>query len=580
MIKLFKQVAFILTKKDKIKLFIIFLIIIGSAILDLIGVSAIFPIISLLTNGEEAIDNNSVLNLFSAAFKTRNVQILSIILLIALCVFYFLKTIYMLACTYATSKFTLSNSRRLTKRLMEAYLSFPYEFHLNNNSSTLIRKSNYDVNNFTSSLNALLSFSSKLLTTLAIVIYLIVTDYRIALIVGGVLFLFSLFVVLVLKPFIKKIAKKSQKLNSNNYKLLSQSFNGIKESKISNTEDYFVGVYDENRGNINNLTLKMSILNAIPVNCLELFGMIGICLSLAVIILVGNDATSQIINIFAVFVYAVIKLLPAVSTVTNTINNINYYKISVDSLFEDLKLSEDPHYVERLEKDVESLPFNNSIEIKNLSFFYELAPEKIILNDISFRIEKNTSVAFSGTSGAGKTTLVDVILGLLPTRKGQILVDGTDISENIRGWRANISYIPQNIYLSDDSIRNNIAFGIDASKINDEKIWDSLYKAQLKEFVEGLPNGLDTVVGERGIRMSGGQRQRIGIARAFYRNTNIIVFDEATSALDFETEKSILDHVSRVAADHTLIIITHRLDTIKNCDNVYKIEDGKIAKIK
>ena len=580
MLKLFKQISYVLSKKDKIRLFIIFIIILGSAALDLVGVSAIFPVVSLLTSGESAIDGEFILRAASVIFNTRDPNTLSVYLLASLSVFFLLKSIYMVLYTYALNKFTLSTSRRLTKRLMEAYLSFPYEFHLNNNSSTLIRKSTYDVNYFTEALTSLLNFLSKMSTTVVIVVYLFITDYRITLIVGGILLVFSIVVLLILKPTIRKIAKKSQRYNSYNYKFLSQAFQGIKESKISNTEAFFTSVYDENRGRINTLSLKKRVLDSIPGHFLELFGVVGICLSLIIIILAGNDSTAQIINVFSVFAYAVLKLLPSVTTITGTINNLSYYKVSVDSLFEDLRLSEDIKYVEKLQNNVVPMKFENSIEVKGLTFYYESVPEKLILNNVSLKIKKNTSVAFSGASGAGKTTLVDIILGLLPARKGSVCVDDHDIVDNIRGWRTNISYIPQTIYLSDDTIRNNIAFGINKTKIDDKKIWDALEKAQLKEFVEGLPDGLDTFIGERGVRMSGGQRQRMGIARAFYRDTNIIVFDEATSALDFETEKNILEHVSQYASDHTLIIITHRLNTIDSCNHIYKVSDGNVTQIK
>ena len=234
MIKLFKQIGSILSKRDRVKLVIIFIIILGSAILDLVGVSAILPIISLLTTGEEAIETNYILRIASNLFNTKDVNSLSIILLVSLCIFYLFKTSYMIMHTYAMSRFSLSNSRRLTKRLMEVYLSFPYEFHLNNNSSTLIRKSTYDVENFTNAINSLLSFFSKSLTAIAIVVYLFITDYRITLIVGGILLVFSFVVIVVLKPAIKRIAKRAQGLNSNNFKFLSQAFHGIKESKICN----------------------------------------------------------------------------------------------------------------------------------------------------------------------------------------------------------------------------------------------------------------------------------------------------------------------------------------------------------
>ena len=575
-----KKIAYILSKRDKKILVFLLFVILGSAFLDLVGISAILPIVELLEKGESVIESNTFLriinNLFSVNNNVKNLCFISLGLMAALFIF---KAGYAILRTYLINRFTMSYSRRLTKKLMTAYLLFPYEFHLNNNSSTLIRKSTYDVQMFTAAVTALLEFAVKIVTIITLTVFLFIQDWKVTLILAGLLLVFSLIILRIVKPISKKYGRELQKYNSDNYKYLSQAFNGIKESKIGNSEGYFTNVYDRNRIRINNLDLKRLVLNSIPSNTLELIGMLGICLALIIVIVSGQDS-SDIIVTFSVFAYAVIKLLPSVTTINSTINSLQVYEVSVTSLYNDIKQTEDSTLVESNEQNVVQLPFESDITAKNVTFYYSSIPDKVVLKNVNFRIKKNTSVAFSGMSGAGKTTMIDLILGLLPCREGSICCDGVDIKENMRGWRKNISYIPQNIYLSDDTIRNNVAFGIEKTKINDDMIWDALEKAQLKEYVEGLPQGLDTVIGERGVRMSGGQRQRLGIARAFYRNTNIVVFDEATSALDYETEKNILEHVSQYASDHTLIIITHRLNTIDTCDSIYKVENGSISQIK
>lgn len=574
-----KKVAYLLSKRDKKILFFLFLVILGSAFLDLVGISAILPIIQLLEKGESVIQSNKFLSILSNIFNTTDVNVLCYITLGCFLFLFIFKCGYSIFRCYVTHRFTMSYSRKLTKRLMTTYLLFPYEFHLNNNSSTLIRKSTYDVSNFTTAITSILDFIVKATSALTIFVFLMVSDWKVTLILGGMLLLFSIIVLKIVKPKSKKFGRELQKLNSDNYKYLSQAFNGIKESKIGNSEGYFVDVYDKNRIKINNQDLKRYVLNNVPGNTLELVGMIGICLALLIVLLTGTKSEDIIIT-FSVFAYAVVKLLPSITTINQTINHLQFYEVSINSLYEDIKTTENSDSIETNERNIKTLPFNNEISIEGVNFFYSSIPDRNVLNNVNVVIKKNTSVAFSGVSGAGKTTMIDIILGLLPCREGRVCCDGVDIKENMRGWRKNISYIPQNIYLSDDTIRSNVAFGIDKKQINDERIWDSLEKAQLKEYVEGLPNGLDTVIGERGVRMSGGQRQRIGIARAFYRDTNIIVFDEATSALDYETEKNILDHVSKYSKDHTLIIITHRLNTIDTCDCIYKVEDGHINQIK
>ncbi|MCQ2976406.1 MAG: ABC transporter ATP-binding protein/permease [archaeon] len=574
-----KKISYLLSKRDKKILFFIFLVILGSAFLDLVGISAILPIVELLEKGSSVIETNKFLNILSNIFNVTDVNILCYITLGCLSFLFLIKCGYSIFRAYVMHRFTMSYSRKLTKKLMTTYLLFPYEFHLDNNSSTLIRKSTYDVNNFTSAITALLDFLVKITSAVTIFIFLIVSDWKVTLILSGLLLIFSIFVLKIVKPRSRRYAKELQHLNSDNYKYLSQAFNGIKESKISNTESYFTNVYDTNRGKINSFDLKRVVMNTVPGSTLELIGMVGICLALFVVMISGTK-TEEIVVTFSVFAYAVIKLLPAITTINTTINSLQYYQVSVESLYNDIKTTENVEYIESNEKNVDILPFNDEISLEGVNFYYSSIPDRLVLNNVNLKIKKNTSVAFSGISGSGKTTTIDLILGLLPCREGRICCDGVDIKNNMRGWRKNISYIPQNIYLSDSTIRNNVAFGIDEKKIDDDKIWDALDKAQLKEYVENLPNGLDTVIGERGIRMSGGQRQRIGIARAFYRDTNIIVFDEATSALDYETEKSILEHVSKYSTDHTLIIITHRLNTIDSCDCIYKVENGGITQIK
>jgi len=582
MIKFLKQVLTVIEKKDKQRLIIILFMILISAALDLVGISSIVPIVTLLSAPDTAtaINSDIILKSLSTLFITDDPIKLSIIALIFIVVIYIVKIVYSFLLTYINTKFTLSFNRRLRERLMRIYLAMPYEYHHENNSSTLIRKSTYDVDYFTGALTGYLNFIVRITTMLIIVVYLFITSYISTLIIGVMLTLFALFIIFFLKKKMTKLGQKTQELNSYNYKYLSQSFNGVKESKISNTEEFFVNQYSKNISDINGLSLRRTIYSSIPNHTLEFVGILGMVISLLIIISFGNDENYKIISTFSVFAYAVLKLLPCVTSVTSFINSFAYYTASVNTIYNDLE------EVKRVESQIERygdyspLLFEKAINISNVSFAYRDEPEKLVVKDVNFEIKKNTSVAISGKSGAGKTTLVDIILGLLKPRSGIVYCDETDVNTNIRGWRDNLSYVPQNIYLMDDTIRNNVVFGLGAKHIDDRKVWDALDKAQLREFVEQSPKGLDTIIGERGIRLSGGQRQRIGIARAFYRNTNVIVLDEATSALDYETEKNILDHVSKYSINHTLIIITHRLNTIESCDYIYKIEDGQIQCIK
>ncbi len=578
MLDFIKKIYLIIEKKDKIALLGILLVILISSLLDLIGISSIIPIISLISsqNPLETIENDKILSILAYIFKTNDSNTLSIIsLCFMICVFAF-KSCYSIFTTYVVEKFSCNFERRLSIKLMGCYIHMPYEFHRANNTSTLIRKSTYDVKIFSAAVRSFLEFCVKLSTTIVLFTYLILTSYLITIILGATLLLFSVFFVFILKRKYKKIGKMIQSRENDNYKHLSQAFNGVKESKINNTEDYFITKYSDNINLINIYNVRKSIYHSIPGHTLEFAGILGICLSLLVILQINNSANSSIIQTFGVFAYAVIRLLPCVTEITTYINSFSFYSNSVNTLYEDLKEYNTIKENEEKYNTQDKLVFEKNITLNDVSFSYKDEPDKIILNNINMVIHKNTSTAIYGTTGAGKTTLVDIILGLLTPNKGNIYCDNKEIKNNIKEWRNNISYIPQNIYLTDDTIRNNVAFGIDRKKIDDRKIWEALEKAQLKEFVEQTPHGLDTEIGESGIRLSGGQRQRIGIARAFYRDTNIMVFDESTSALDYKTEENILKCLYSSTECHTLIIITHRLNTIKDSDFIYKVESGKV----
>ena len=582
MLRYLKQVFEIISKKDKYRLFVIFFMILISSFLDLVGISAILPIVSLLSapNPETALQSNTILRLLSNVFNTTDPIKLSIVSMLSLILIYIIKISYSFLMTYMNTKFTLNFNVHLRSRLIHIYLSMPYEYHHYNNSSTLIRKATYDVDIFCNALSGLLSFLVKIATSITIIVYLFINSWITTLIVGGFLSIFALFTIFILRDKNRKLGAKIQELNSNNYKYLYQSFSGIKESKISNTEAFFINQYVTNINNINGYSIRRIMYASIPGHTLEFVGIIGLVVSLLITLLLGSQENFEIISIFAVFAYAIIKLLPCVTEITSYFNNFAYYSSSVNTIYNDLgEVTKLESQIEKYDNN-DSLSFQKSFMLNNVSFSYKDDPEKMVLKNVSFEIQRNTSNAISGNSGVGKTTLVDIMLGLLKPTLGSITCDGKNINDNVRGWRENISYVPQTIYLMDDTIRNNVAFGIEGKNVDDNKIWDSLEKAQLKAFVEQSPDGLDTIIGEGGIRLSGGQRQRIGIARAFYRNTNIIVLDEATSALDYETERNILDHISQYSKDHTLIIITHRLNTIESCDYIYKINDGEINCIK
>lgn len=361
-----------------------------------------------------------------------------------------------------------------------------------------------------------------------------------------------------------------------NTQCIQQAFGGIKEVKVLGREEYFIHMYDKQYRYVADAKRKVSTYSMMPKPLMETICVIALLSVVSVKIMRGVDL-EYFIPTLSVFALSVIRMLPSSSRIATNLGNIMFGKASIDAVYHDLK------EVEELQKNKKEqilekreIPFEKEIVIKDLSFKYENT-DKHVLNSVNLKIPKNSSVALVGASGAGKTTLADIILGVLEAESGEVLIDGVSAWDNISAWQRKIGYIPQNIFIMDDTIRRNIAFAVEDEMIEDEHIWQALEEAQLKDFVESLEDGLDTIIGERGARISGGQRQRIGIARALYHNPEVLILDEATSALDNETEAAVMEAIDKLSGKKTLIIIAHRLSTIENCDFVYRVENGKIV---
>ena len=326
-----------------------------------------------------------------------------------------------------------------------------------------------------------------------------------------------------------------------------------------------------------NVGRTYAVMNNIPRLLIETVFIVGV-LTFIIIYMKGGGNVASMVSTLAAFGVAAMRVLPSVNRINTYITEISYNQPSLDFVYQNLRegMKTDAMLAQRRAySQKEKLELKDKIELNHISFHYPDS-DKNIFTDAHMEVPKGKSVGIMGTSGAGKSTIVDILLGLLHAQEGEITCDGVDIFTNYESWLAQIGYIPQSIYLIDESIRDNIAFGIDADKIDEKRIWEVLEEAQLKEFVEELPNGLDTTIGDRGVRLSGGQRQRIGIARALYHDPEILVFDEATSALDNDTEAAVMDAVNSFRGKKTMIIIAHRLNTIEKCDIIYKVEEGKL----
>ncbi|MCR5727938.1 MAG: ABC transporter ATP-binding protein/permease [Lachnospiraceae bacterium] len=574
----FQQLNYLLDRKKKWGLVVMILMaIIGSAA-ELMGVTIILPIVELAMDQGDVKNNkfSRIIHSITGAETKEEILLWMIGITIAI---YIIKNIYICIMYSKQYQYAATIKKDTATRLMKSYLSQPYSFFLYKNTSELIRSVNTDTGElFTLISNLLMIFSSSLMS-LCIIVFLASTNLAMTLTISAILMVCLLTIVLTLQKSNRENGKISIRLNGFLIKHLQQAFEGVKEIKIMNTEQYFTGIYERTYKDSTEIDVRYSIRNTMPKYIIEVFSVVAVLGFLAFNI-AFNPQYITLIPQLATFCVAAFKLLPGINSIYSAYNKVVYRKACIDIVYNDIMVSE--NYVGQLDESTDNntiIPFNDKIELKDLSFIYEGATDKI-LDHVSLEIKKGQSIALIGSSGGGKTTTADLILSLLKPTDGVILSDGVDIRKNPRNWRGKFGYIPQTIYLIDDSIKKNIAFGIPEAEIDEKRIWGVLKEAQLKEFVESLPMGLDTEVGERGARISGGQRQRIGIARALYRNPEILVFDEATSALDNKTEKEVMQAIEGLQGKKTILMIAHRLSTIEACDAVYKVENGKIEKVR
>ncbi len=571
-----RKLNFLLEKKTKRRIPVVLLVIIIGSLMELVGISILLPLINLAVNPDQASDN-WYYRIVEYIFKTERFEQTFIYLLGITILVYVVKNCYLAWMNAYNEKFANDVKRQLATRLMKAYLQEPYDFFLNKNSSEIIRSVNTDTSNVFQVVNNLLMVVSLGLTSVALVVYLACTNLMLTITVTILLMLCVGLILLGVRGMTKRWGRENQNSQGKLIRYVQQSFEGIKEIKILNTEKYYLDEYNREYEHLSSLQLKTKLVNVLPKYMIETVCVGGILVYLMVNIASGDDYRALVAQL-AIFAVTAFKLLPYVNSMYAYVNTVIYNRASIDLVYHDIRETEDRKDEEMTEnRPAIPMEFSQNIEVRNITFGYGETGRNVI-EGANLTIEKGQAVAFIGPSGQGKTTMADILLGILKPRLGKVLVDGRDIEENMRGWHVHIGYIPQFIYLSDDNIRKNVAFGISEEDIDDEQVWNVLKEAQLKEFVQGLENGLDTMVGERGTKLSGGQRQRIGIARALYRNPDFLVFDEATSALDNETEKEVMEAINSLHGSKTMLIIAHRLSTIQNCDMVYKVENRKVVR--
>lgn len=579
-VTLFGKVRYIFDRKQKIQLMILGVMIFIGGLLETLGVGAMIPIVQALLapdNLMEYINKYDILKEFCAFFHIATVKQITIALLFGMMAIYIIKNLYILFLTYKQNSFITQNRNRMISRVMAEFLNRPYEKYLGADIPTVFRITDGDIPQTFSLILAMLQLSSEVVVSFLIFIVLLFNDVKMTLFILAVFGFLTLLVIKVFKPRLNKIGAKNQAIQSRIAKWRIQATYGLKDVKVLNREEFFVRNYYETGKVGADVARNYAVLNNMPRLLIETVFIVSMLAFIAVYVSGGGDVAAIMTTISA-FAVAAVRVLPSVNRINTYITEIAYDQPSLDFVYENLQegMKTDAMLAEmKANSQVEKLKLEEKIELNHISFHYP-DTDKNIFKDAHMVVPKGKSVGIIGASGAGKSTIVDVLLGLLHVQEGEITCDGVNIFKNYESWLAQIGYIPQAIYLIDESIRDNIAFGIDADKIDDRRIWEVLEEAQLKTFVEELPEGLDTTIGDRGVRLSGGQRQRIGIARALYNDPEILVFDEATSALDNETERAVMEAINSFHGRKTMIIIAHRLNTIEKCDIIYKVENEKL----
>ncbi|MCH5343101.1 MAG: ABC transporter ATP-binding protein [Acetatifactor sp.] len=576
MIRMIKKLRILLDGRQKrIMAGLIVLMVIG-AFLQTAGVGMLVQVVNVVIDPDAVKNSRAAAMLYdllgSDSYSSFSVTVMALLILI-----FVVKNLFLYVQQKLTFSFVYTNQFRTSERMMRNYLRRGYEFYLNADTAVVQRNITSDVNNMYALILALLQLLSDGVVSLFIVSYCFLTNGTMTMILAVVLIILMLLVKKILKPIMYKAGKDNQDYYSGLFKWISQTVQGIKEVKVNGKEQFFVGEYVKcGRGYVNAVQ-RYSLYNNIPKLLMET-ACVAAMVGYMIFQVCTGVSTEDMLGVLSTLAAAAFVLLPCVNRINNQINSIAYFEPFFMGVSDNLQdeIQGDKVDMSAFATDSRKLSVAERIELKDISYAYPNT-DKLIFDHADLTIPIGTSVGIVGTSGAGKSTVVDILLGLLEIRTGRILADGVNVKENYRGWLKNIGYIPQMIFMLDDTIRNNVAFGVPEEEIDEDRLWEVLREAQLDEFIHTLPEGLDTGIGERGIRLSGGQRQRIGIARALYHDPEVLVLDEATSALDNDTEAAIMEAINRLHGKKTLIIIAHRLQTIEKCDLVYRVEDGKVT---
>lgn len=578
-----KQLAAILNKEQKRNCYWVFLFILVGSLFEMLGVGSLLPFLESMMQPDQ-VSQKWYGRILMYLFGVDDSIALLIFMGIGVVILYFIKNAVILFSVYVQNKLNARINRELATAMLNSYMKRPYEFFLEHNSADIIRGVNTDVNGVFNIISNIFKLVAEILKCSSIAVLLFVVDFSMAVRIVGLAGVCLIAVTLGFKSIMSDMGRKQREAGANCNKHAYQAVNGIKEITVMRRRENFVKQFDKAADLRREANLAYNFIIACPNRIVEAVCIGGIMAVVCVRIANGADM-AEFVPQLGTFAVAAFQILPSVSNISAYISGLVFYRPTLEEAYDNItaareydrktaELSGNSDRIYSVESNA-CMEFEDKIEISNIVWKYNNSEGKNILEGLSLEICKGQSVALIGASGAGKTTLADIILGLLPPQKGMIKVDGKSIYTIPDEWSRMIGYVPQSVFLIDDTIRNNVSFGLLSEEIDDERVWDALEQAQLAAFVRSLPQGIDTIVGERGVRFSGGQRQRVAIARALYYNPEILVLDEATSALDSETENAVMESIEALQGRKTLIIVAHRLTTIKSCDRIFEIVDGK-----
>ncbi len=577
MLKILKKINVLMDKQQKRAMFGLFVMMVISAALETGTVMLVMLVVELITNPAN-LEQGDTYRLISEIFHLSGTVSFSVLAISFLIFLYIAKSIFQFLLQKNLYRFVYSNQFKTASNLMKNFVKRDYEYYLNAETSVIQRSITADVSNMFALIQSVLQIASETVVAVFLVVALALKDPVMTVIIAVLLLVTLIVIKNIIKPIMNRTGKENQDYGASMFSWIAQTIQGIKDIKVAGKEQYFINEYCKVGEGYVKAMERFSLFNNTPKLLIETVCMAGLLGYILVLIVTGANVTNMI-SLFAAFGIAAMRLLPAASRINNQLTSMAFnepffFNVS-DNLVEETSAENTDISYAIVAK--EKLPVTKAVNLEDITYHYPNS-DKLIFDHASVSFPIGKSIGVVGASGAGKTTIIDILLGLLQLQTGKVMADETDIQEHYREWLANVGYIPQMIFLLDADIRKNVAFGVPEEEIDEDRLWYALKEAQLDEFVKTLPEGVHTGIGERGIRLSGGQRQRIGIARALYNDPEVLILDEATSALDNDTEAAIMDSINRLHGKKTLIIIAHRLQTIEKCDLVFRVEDGAIVK--